>query len=683
MSKPKNAVAILIFFIVLLTIYSNSFDCAWHLDDFHNITNNPNIHLESLDWHEIKKSFSGIRENGINRPLSFFTFALNYYFHQDKVLGYHVVNLFIHFLTTIFLFLTIRQAIIAANTCQFNKSNNFQIALLASLIWAIHPIQLTAITYIVQRMASLAGLFSIICLYFYLLGRAKKSAKKTTCFSLSLIAAFLAFASKENTIILPLIILAAELIIIQEFTIKTLKANYRLSILSGFAVLQFLIMQDFDNLLAGYNSRPFTIEERILTQPRVIFKYLGMLFLPIDQNFALLHDVDYSKSLLQPITTIISAVALLAIFILALLKAHKFPLIAFGFIFFLLNHVVESSIIPLEMIFEHRNYLPSMFIFVLPAIILVRTYQCLSDSKVIKCIYLLLISIIFLLVSHTTYARNQTFKNELSLWLDNNNKYPNLIRTYIALGNAYYMNNDLPKAIGITKIGLDKVDYFGEKKHAAKLLHNLGIQFWTFKQPNYGAAFLLEAVKVDPKNAESYLMLAKIKSDLKEYDQALAFIEKAISSDQKDARYHYAHSIFLTKVGRGTEAITAANHALSLNGQNKNPIFIKGEAYRLDKKLEQAATCYREYLSFFPENTEARIALIEIYHLQGKYSTRDIIYKEITKLLRKRTLDSVIQNFNTNFNLLPKKREDKVREAINEAIKSTGIKSSLPKSKWQ
>ena len=126
------------------------------------------------------------------------------------------------------------------------------------------------------------------------------------------------------------------------------------------------------SFLGGYQKRVFTLEQRLLTEPRVIWFYLSLLFYPIPSRLSLVHDFAISQSLLEPVTTLISVLAIVALLLGATVYARRWPLIAFCVIFFFLNHLIESTILPLELVFEHRNYIPSMLLFLPLAILLVR-----------------------------------------------------------------------------------------------------------------------------------------------------------------------------------------------------------------------------------------------------------------------------------------------------------------------
>ncbi len=291
-------------FVSLIIIYGNSFHCEFHFDDFPNIVDNPNVHLKSLSWENIKKSFYGTYYNQekILRPFSFLTLALNYYVGGDNVFGYHVVNFAIHYVASVFLFLFIYNTLkLPLIRGEYEKSA-YAIALLAVFLWATHPMQLTAVTYIVQRMASLAGMFYIMAMYFYLKARISDNRNKKIKFlTLCGIAALLAYASKQNAAMLPVSLFLYDLFLIQGVTKEKLRRNLRVMLVSVLIfVLAGVLYTDFPSLLNLYKERPFNLTERLLTEPRVILFYMTLLFYPVDSRLTLLHDIEISKTVFTP-----------------------------------------------------------------------------------------------------------------------------------------------------------------------------------------------------------------------------------------------------------------------------------------------------------------------------------------------------------------------------------------------
>ena len=317
----KKVFVFIILLTIILVIYSNTFHASWNFDDTPNILENKALHLTSLTWANIKQTFfdEEYSSGRLYRPVARLSFALNYYLGKDDVFGYHVVNISIHFLTAFFLFLFIYHTLnLPLQKKRYGQSSYF-IAVLSTVFWAINPMQTQAVTYIVQRMASMAGLFYIMAMYFYLKGRsASHSLRTNVYFFICAISVLLAFGSKENTFVLPITLLLYELIILQPNPGNIL---------------------DFIN---SYNKRVFSFQERLLTEPRIIIFYISLILYPMPTRLSLVHDITLSHSLFNPPTTILGIFFILASILFALLAQKKWPLLAFCILFFFLNHSIET-----------------------------------------------------------------------------------------------------------------------------------------------------------------------------------------------------------------------------------------------------------------------------------------------------------------------------------------------------
>ncbi len=274
----RNLFAFFSLAIVIFAIYSNTFHASWHFDDFVNLVDHPGMHLKSLEWSEIKETFFANRGK-LNRPVSAFSLALNHYFSRTNVFSYHLVNTTIHCFSAIFLFLFILQTLKLPVLEKRYGPIAYSVALLASMLWAINPVQTQAVTYIIQRMASLAGLFYVLALYFYSRGRTAPSKSSRVLFlTLCTLSTLLAFGSKENTFVLPLSIFLYEIMLVRKATIREwFISNKRILITIVLAVTasrpDLPVLSTGGHLLSflgGYQRRVFSLGQRLLTEPRVI-----------------------------------------------------------------------------------------------------------------------------------------------------------------------------------------------------------------------------------------------------------------------------------------------------------------------------------------------------------------------------------------------------------------------------
>ncbi|WP_319409956.1 tetratricopeptide repeat protein [uncultured Desulfosarcina sp.] len=444
----------LLFLVTLLIIYWPSFTGEWHYDDYYNILENKNVQIESLDAKSLRKSlYLGDPEHGghLSRPLAYFSFAINYYFGKKQVVGYHIVNFAINLSASIFLYLFIQHTLNLPLLRLKFGSVSHPVALLAAFIWAIHPIHVTAVTYIVQRMASLAGLFYIFTLYSYARGRTTESSLgKWAWLAAAALSALLALATKQNSAMIPLSLFFYEWILVQGVGRLSLKKTLAF----GFPALATLALIGWFSLnpetfLGSYAKiRPYTPLERVLTQPRVIWQYLSLLFYPTQSRLTLLHDIDFSTSLVSPWTTLPAMISLVLIFIGALFwGARRQPLAAYCIIFFLINHAIEGSFLNLELIYEHRNYLPSMMLFILPAILVVRAIGYFSYAQRLQRGLLSGLALFFSVIGHTTYGYNSIFSNDRLMWADNIAKSPGLSIPYNNYGSRLWEQGLFEKAL--------------------------------------------------------------------------------------------------------------------------------------------------------------------------------------------------------------------------------------------
>ena len=131
----------------------------------------------------------------------------------------------------------------------------------------------------------------------------------------------------------------------------------------GAGTLLFLNSSPISTILSGFENRPFTLLQRLMTQPRALVYYLSQIFYPVPTRLSVEHEIMISTSLLNPWTTLPAFGLILGLIGFGLWKMQKMPVLSFAILFFFLNHSIESSVLDLELVFEHRNYLPSFFLF--------------------------------------------------------------------------------------------------------------------------------------------------------------------------------------------------------------------------------------------------------------------------------------------------------------------------------
>lgn len=461
-TKLRNSVVVYMSFVasMVVLVYWPGLYGGFLFDDYHSIVLNQKTHLEELTVDSIyQAAISGIKIGLLGRPISMVSFGLNYYFGALEPFGYKLFNITVHIINAVGIyFLTY---LLLGKNESFGKlaPNTRLIALLIAVIWAVHPINVSSVLYVVQRMALLSAFFIIYGAWFYCWVRSRCELNNTkvlvsvlVLLSLCLLSVF----SKENGVLFPLYLVVIETFF--NFGRGNNLYQKRFLYLMGFVFiliptcigLSYLTFFSLpDSIFAAYGWRQFTLEERLLTEARVLFSYISWILVPSVQGLSFFHD-NYvvSKSLFQPLTTIIAITSLFLLIVASIFGKKKFQTVGFGFIWFLASHSLESTILPLELVFEHRNYLASLGI-----IIAVVVYGTVIFTKFDRIKFGNALAIVFVcFLSITTFTRSSLWGNQFAL-LSSETKYnPMSARAYYELGRWYLSNADMNEADNIEKV---------------------------------------------------------------------------------------------------------------------------------------------------------------------------------------------------------------------------------------
>jgi Tfp pilus assembly protein PilF len=586
----------------------------------------------------------------IYRPAARLSLALNYYFGEDDVFGYHIVNLSIHFLASIFLFLLIFHTLNLPLVKAKYGPNSYSIAILATVLWVINPMQTQAVTYIVQRMASMAGMFYVMSMYFYLKGRTSQNKLlRITHYLFCFTTAILAFASKENAAMLPISIFFFDLFLIQGLTKENIKKNSYVLLVLILIPLAFALIRmgpsvfSPEHLTASYAHRGYTLFERLLTQPRVILLYLSLLFYPMPGRLSISHDIAISYGLLEPLTTILAILFIVLFLGVTLVQSKRWPLPSYCILFFFLNHLIESTIFPLELVFEHRNYIPSMLLFVPVAILIVRGITFFSYKKKMQTVFCIFIILILVGQGHSTFMRNFVWKTEESLWLDAIDKSPNLPRPHHNLGRYYCEIGLIEK--GISEYGLAiamERGSYGETRH--KTHYNLALAYRARNKEDKAIEHLKKAIEMDPGFSDAHTNLAAILITKREYDEAFDHLIKALTYNNKNPQAHNNLGIVLLKKRRFEEAVSEFKKALTTENESVSTLLGLGIAYKYKKEFFKAKYYLRRALEKNRKNIMTRLHLIETLFLMQDKASLEALVEETLDVIPPETMKAVIKD---------------------------------------
>jgi tetratricopeptide (TPR) repeat protein len=600
MPNKKWTAFALLFFIILL-IYSNTFGASWHLDDYPTILKNKRIKLNELQPESIVQTFFASRDGGLYlgkklyRPISCLTLALNWHFGKDDVTGYHMVNLSIHFLTAFILFLTVFNLLRTPNLSGRFEGSEYFIALLTAIIWAINPIHTQAVTYIVQRMASLAALFYIVSIYFYLMGRLSKSAPNRIFFFAGCVISFLfALGSKENAATLPVALLLLEYLFFKRLRLQMANKSLRWGIVMfclSVVIVGLLLLYHgkFSGLLAGYNARSFTPVQRLMTEPRVIIFYLSQIFYPLPSRLSIAHDLAVSTSLYDPWTTLPSIIITVGLIGFGLTQTRKRPILAFAILFFFLNHLIESTIFPLELIFEHRNYLPSLFLFIPISTGVKWLFDHYREKK--RSMYVIFAACLPMLiigVSLGTYIRNMAWNTEKTLWEDAMAKAPGRARPYHNLAWGHYeKTGNFQKAYNLYEMSLGRESDQPVYSQILALSNMAGI---LNRQGKFDEAVGLckKALDIYPHYMPALRVMTYAFLHLKNWPEALKSAEVLHSKNYLNKDYKILFGFALLKSGRYEKALSHFRDTLRRFPNEKRILYNIGVTLSLLRHYDRA-----------------------------------------------------------------------------------------------
>lgn len=437
--------------VVAIFSYSNTFQASFNFDDLDSILNNTLVKNRHASLWEILVSS--------RRAIGQLSFVMNYRIGGTNVLGYHIVNLSIHILTASLLYFlvivtcqSVHRRYTATSVAPPLIFRYQSIAVFSALLFVAHPVQTQAVTYIVQRFTSLCTLFYLAAILCYALARrnAEECSIENSPTRLrvwgyiiaSLVCAILAVKTKEIAFTFPVMVLVYEFMFFH--TDFKQRLNYLLlPVAVPFIVLCIMVVQAI-RINGFMGLREFTQAQTsmpridyLFTQFRVISTYIRLIFLPVNQS------VDYDYRIFTSFTweVALSALMLGLIFLTAIwlwIRSNQIPptpdtlylrLMAFGVIWFFVTLSIESSIIPIvDVIFEHRLYLPLSGVMITITSAILYGASRLEYRKFTKPAITFLFLAITLILAIATYKRNTFWASDLTLWQDAYRKAPHKSR---------------------------------------------------------------------------------------------------------------------------------------------------------------------------------------------------------------------------------------------------------------
>ena len=560
--------------LAALIVYSDSFHGPLIFDDVPSIMHT----VEKQPW-PVWHMLVGLR------PVAQATLALNYFIGGYRETGYHVVNLCIHILAALALFGVIRRTLMLTSFGgRFDEKAATSLAFAVALIWAIHPIQTQAVTYVIQRLESLMGLFYLLTLYCFI--RAGSSPKPLFWHAAAVAACALGMGSKEVMISAPLIVLLCDRSFVAgSFRAALKRRAFYIGLAATWLILARSVIEAVNPhaVSAGFQYPDVTPFEYARSQPGVILHYLALAFWPANLCF------DYG----WPAADGLEQIAPGAIVIGGMLAATVWALVRkpkWGFLgaWFFLILAPTSSVMPIkDLAVEHRMYLPLAAIAVAVIFAAYLAWErCAGADATRRAAGQILATILLLsatlALGHATFMRNKDYASVMAIWSDTAKKAPLNPRALNNLGWELRNAGDYPAALNYLNRAIEL------RPKYADAYNNLAYTYASMKR--YDEAFVNcnKAIALKPDLAAPYNNRGNLYAQRGDVQNALADFDQAISLKPG---YHQAYNnrgVVYVKAGRYQEAIGDFDKAIEIMPEEPTPYRGRASAYYALKDYARA-----------------------------------------------------------------------------------------------
>jgi protein O-mannosyl-transferase len=446
-------------------------------DDRPNIEENFALHLTELSVDGLMTASYSFQPGHGSRALPMLSFALDHWRGGGlDPRTFKATNLVIHALTAFALALLLRRLLTLA---KWPARRAAVVSLAVAGLWTIHPLQVSSVLYVVQRMQTLGTLFIVLALWAYLVARQAQIDGQRSRTHLVLAGLFgaLAFAAKEDALLLPLYTLVLELTVLrfraaQPALARWLRRGYLAMAMAGLALYLLVLLPHYWSW-GDYPGRTFSSVERLLTQGRVLVMYLGQILLPLPDRLPFFYDtLPVSRGLLDPPSTLPAWGLVGALLALAWRWRERHPTFACGVLLFFAGHAMTSNVLNLEMAFEHRNHLPLIgALLALVSLSIMAGERLQLRPPVVAGATM----IVFIALGSATLVKAYAWGEPLRFAQYSVEIAPDSERAWLALGGAYAdlggfkaSSPYLQKAIEACQLGAQRVD-------SALLLSNIVI----------------------------------------------------------------------------------------------------------------------------------------------------------------------------------------------------------------
>ncbi|MDQ8184035.1 tetratricopeptide repeat protein [Pelagicoccus sp. SDUM812002] len=617
MQFPKTKISLFLSLLLALSIFSvwsNSYQSPLVFDDLGSIRDNATIRPP----YSLEPLFNPPSEGAqtvAGRPLLNLSLAANYYFSGENYSTYRVTNVMIHLANALLVFALATQLLRLASFDEDVRTANW-LPFFISLVWALHPISTTAVSYLVQRAESLTALFLLLTLYCF--SRSLDSKRPIAWLAVSLVAAFVGSACKETMVATPFLVALIAWSFGQNPDRQAPTRNFQLSIYFGLlflSILPTILLSQATGDRAETASMSIGIQslDYLKLQSWAILRYLQLAVWPAGQVF------DYGRDIAIPSTLAWMGYGFLIVLGLAFsvylfLKRRKIAFIALA-PFILL--APSSSVFPLaDPIFEHRFYLSLACIVAL---------LCLGLHKLSAKATLVLLPIIATLLGLTSHERNKTYQSAIELWQSSLDYSPINARAQTNLGTLLLAEGNYDAAI-------EHLSKAIEIRTTPLRLHNLANAYALNGQTEIAIPLYTDALISEPNFPAAILGLAEANLAAGDFPAAMESFRKFLeeSPDNIPALRGYVRSSLATKDLE--TAIEAFQRICELSPQNANAYFDLGDTLAQAAQFEKAKSAFLRAIEIEPQHAQALSNLGNLYLMQREYAKATKSYQDAIRI---------------------------------------------------
>lgn len=635
---------------LVLVAYRAAPDNVFHFDDYANIVEQASLHVDEPTPGALIDA--ALESRHPQRFVANLTLALDWWRGDGSPRPFQWTNLVIHVLGALLVFALL------ATVLGIGRHRGDPVVAAAAFFgaawWALHPIQVQAVTYIVQRMASLAAVLVIAAVLCYVRGRLD-AGHRWRWMALAAVCTLLAVFTKENAWILPLLFLLAEFGVVRDQG-RLIRNRLDLVLLAvPLAIGLYLAVALWSGSGAfvewaqrGYEGRSFTLEERLLTQPRVIVFHLSQLLWPLPGRFSIEHAFPLSQSLLDPASTL-PALLLVAGWIGAgawCLLSPARRLAGFFMLWVPLTLAIESSVIALEMVFEHRMYLPSVGIAGLLAMASRRAFA--QGSFPVRAAAGALGVVILAASLVATSIRVPEWRSAATLLQRAYEHAPDSPRVVGNLGVAYMNAGQLEPAGPLLQRATELDPGWPQGWYnlalwcaktgdaaAAEAAYRRTLQLSPESVPAWqglgdvyrdsgrareARAAYDEALRIAPQRAELLMRRGRLLSDaFGQHETALRDLELALAAGGDGYRLRRDRGVVLGRLGRNADAIDAFSAAIALDTENPAAWYDRGLTYLNASRYPAAREDFSTAARLDPSYADAYVGMASVSLLERDY----------------------------------------------------------------